>query len=388
MIKKILGAALVAGLVAASVSIATTVSASCTPYTTTVVSDGTTVTVGGVSTDVLVPVGAWTASIPGASWIWANPADAGTEMFDKTFTFPGAVTSATLDIAVDNTYSVTLNGNAVGSDLTEFNFTLAGQDSYSVSAASFIGGTNTLKVTANNLTLIGGDGDAVEAPYSTNPAGVLFKLVVESEVCVSNDTVINNNDATVTNVVLSSANTGGNWAGGSYGGRGGRGGDIANDGGVQDVNDVDTGNGGNGGDAGLGGEVNSGNATANATLTNTVNDNDTNIDRCSCTGGGHGGDVTVRNGNVARVGNVLGALADTGDNEADGSYGGEGGQGGDVYNGGGNQNVSGNEEEPSTTGNGGNGGKSSDGGLVTTGNSASNASSTNVVNRNVTRIKR
>ncbi len=390
MIKKILSATLLAGLVVTSVSVAGTVSASCTPVVTTIVSDGTTVTVGGVSTSVLVPVGAWTASIPGASWIWASPADAGTEMFDKGFTFPGVVTSATLDIAADNTYGVTLNGNAVGSDASEVNFTLGGQDNYSVSTASFVAGTNMLEATVNNLTLAAGDGAATVAPSGENPAGLMYKLVVNSEVCVGDDTVINGNDATVTNIVLSGANTGGNSAGGSEGGKGGRGGKIANDGGNQNVNSTMTGNGGNGGDAGIGGEVNSGNALANASLDNTVNDNMTDIDRCACADGtgGRGGNVTVHNGSLARVGNEVGALADTGTNSADGSRGGKGGKGGDVSNGGGNQNINGTKEAPSTTGKGGNGGKSLDGGLVTTGNSESNASSTNVVNRNVTRIKR
>lgn len=209
--------------------------------------------------------------------------------------------------------------------------------------------------------------------------------------CCGNDTVINGNGATTTNIVGSVANTGGNSAGGSTGGNGGRGGRISNDGGNQNVNNSSTGNGGNGGNAGVGGEVNSGNATANAGLTNTVNDNDTSINRCACPGNDcRGGSTIVRNGNGAEVGNLVLSGADTGTNTADGSTGGKGGKGGDVKNTGhgGTQNVNG-----GSTGNGGKGGSSGigevpPGGLVTTGNSTSNNSTTNVTNRNVTRIGR
>ncbi|TSC62755.1 MAG: PE PGRS family protein [Parcubacteria group bacterium Gr01-1014_48] len=202
--------------------------------------------------------------------------------------------------------------------------------------------------------------------------------------------VENNNSALVTNVVTSSANTGWNWAGGSYGGRGGRGGDIANDGGVQNVDDSSTGDGGNGGNAGVGGEVDTGDALANATLTNTVNDNDTEVDLCGCdpehpTGEHEGHHVTVRNTNTASVDNLVAADADTGDNEAEGSHGGEGDRGGDIYNGSSSEGVQ--NVDGSSTGNGGKGGTGDAGGLVTTGHSTSNASATSVTNRNVTRIK-
>lgn len=210
--------------------------------------------------------------------------------------------------------------------------------------------------------------------------------------------VENGNSAVVTNVVTSGANSGGNWAGGSEGGKGGRGGRIANDGGSQNVNSAETGNGGNGGDAGVGGTITTGDALANANLDNTVNDNDTNIDLCGCnpehpTSEQTGHNVTVRNGNSADVLNAVTAGADTGNNDADGSRGGRGGKGGDIYNGGegqpegpatvgGSQNVN-----SSKTGKGGTGGAGADGGLVTTGHSESNAMATSVTNRNVTRIK-
>ncbi len=206
--------------------------------------------------------------------------------------------------------------------------------------------------------------------------------------------VENGNSAVVTNVVTSGANSGGNWAGGSEGGKGGRGGRIANDGGSQNVNMTTTGDGGAGGDAGVGGTITTGDALANVTLDNTVNDNDTTIDLCGCnpevpTGeqtGHH--DVTVRNGNSADVLNAVTAGADTGNNDADGSRGGRGGKGGDIYNGGTTEVVGGSQNvNSSETGKGGKGGTGADGGLIGTGHSESNAMATSVTNRNVTRIK-
>lgn len=369
---------------------------SCTSHTTTIVSDGTTMTVGGVSTDLPIPHPSWTASIPGASWIWASPADAATESFMKSFTFPGTVMSAMLDIAADNTYSVSLNGNAIGSDLTPVNFDLAGQDVYAVSTAFFVSGANSLDATVSNIP-IGGD---LGIPHPGNPAGLLFKLVVESEVCHGDVTVKNHNSASVYNEVLSGANTGGNKAGGSTGGDGGNGGNVANSGGNQNVNYAATGMGGNGGNGSVGGTVDTGAATANASVDNDINNNHTEVDLCGCnasstvsTSDVENGDVRVKNRNEAEVGNVVAAGADSGMNKAKGSRGGRGGSGGDIANDGGNQNVNGGVEAPTTTGNGGAGGNAGNaevggGGWVTTGAAKSDARAVNKINHNWTRVVR
>ena len=99
-----------------------------------------------------------------------------------------------------------------------------------------------------------------------------------------------------------------------------------------------------------------------------------------------GGDTHVVNKSAAVVGNTTDSGAYTGKNHAGGSYGGDGGRGGDIRNTGGDQDVDGGEETPSRTGRGGNGGNSNDGGVVESGNAVSEAWTTNVVNRSLTRI--
>jgi len=220
----------------------------------------------------------------------------------------------------------------------------------------------------HNNSSDGFDVDAVESEFSENcppPAH-------------GDDTVENDNEATVYNEVVALANTGGNGAGGSEGGNGGRGGDIRNNG--DDVDDSSTGNGGNGGSGDVGGTIYTGNANANAGVINDVNSNDTEINRCACNGT-EDGDVVVMNRNRAMVGNGVYAGANTGENGADGSSGGEGGNGGDIDN-------NGDDVDDSTTGSGGTGGSGSLGALIQTGHANSNAGVINVVNRNVTRILR
>lgn len=95
------------------------------------------------------------------------------------------------------------------------------------------------------------------------------------------------------------------------------------------------------------------------------------------------GDTKVKNYNTATVGNYLKVKADTGDNHAGGSTGGDGGSGGDIENSGTDQDV-----DKSSTGNGGNGGSASDGGLITTGSATAWGKIKNVVNKNDTEINR
>lgn len=358
--------------------------AACTPVTTEIVSDTVTMVDaanGGGNAVLVVPSVAWTASIPGASWIWESPADEASVGFARDFSIPGTITSATLDIAADNFYSVSLNGNFIGSELVDpFNFTLATQDTYGVSTAFFVSGTNTLMVTASNQ---GG------VPSGINPAGLLFKLTVESDVCgtddIGNTSVKNWNSATVENLLVVKADTGDNYAGGSEGGDGGNGGDVENEGTDQDVDTATTGNGGNGGNAGPGGIVLTGMAIARGKIVNVVNTSDTAITRCGCNGPKDKveGDDKVKNYSDANVGNAGIVKADTGDNTAAESEGGDAGNGGDIENESSTQDV-----KDSNTGNGGNGGNGSFGGLVRTGDSSAEGKIVNVVNKNVTRILR
>ena len=94
------------------------------------------------------------------------------------------------------------------------------------------------------------------------------------------------------------------------------------------------------------------------------------------------GNTKVKNYNDATVENYLKVKADTGDNTAGGSYGGNGGNGGDVLNNGGD------DIKNSWTGNGGNGGNADIGGTVLSGNATAWGKIKSVVNKNDTEINR
>ncbi|MDA3840524.1 MAG: hypothetical protein PF572_05510 [Patescibacteria group bacterium] len=225
----------------------------------------------------------------------------------------------------------------------------------------------------------------------------------DSECNSGSDVVINDNEAFVMNRVSSSANTGGNTAGGSYGGDGGDAGDIRTRG---DVNQSSTGNGGVGGDGNTGGTVYTGNAYASTSLYSEVNSNTSSIDRCSCGGDDccDEGHVVVYNRNRAIVMNDASSWANTGDNMAEGSYAGRGGDGGTINpedrfmprpagvdieeKGAENGDDDDGRVDESMTGEGGAGGNAGAGGLVETGESRSSTTYVNVVNRNLTRILR
>ncbi len=127
---------------------------------------------------------AWTATISDASWIWStdpvviNPDPAyEIETFVKEFEVGGTPTGATLEIAADNTYSVTLNGNAICGDTYQANFTSDSQDICNIDAEDLLIGTNELEITVTNLD----HGDDAQG----NPAGLMYKLTIngDCEVC-------------------------------------------------------------------------------------------------------------------------------------------------------------------------------------------------------------
>ena len=126
---------------------------------------------------------AWTASISGATWIWAtdpvesptNDADL-TKKFTRTFSIVGTPTSGTLEIAADNHYTAKVNGNVVPVVFDENNFQLGTQDSYDISSY-LVSGSNTIEIEVTNKE-IGENGDP-----AANPAGLLYKISLTNNEC-------------------------------------------------------------------------------------------------------------------------------------------------------------------------------------------------------------
>jgi len=142
----------------------------------------------------------------GADWIWetrltsdpgADAAETGRVVkFERTFTIPCSPIGATLDITVDNGYTVWINGNLVGcaqvepawtdpctgccegweiSDLTEPHVhtdNWSTIESYTIPASYLVEGPNTLVILAANEQLPDGTAES-------NPAGLIYWLEVE-----------------------------------------------------------------------------------------------------------------------------------------------------------------------------------------------------------------
>ncbi len=124
---------------------------------------------------------AWTANVPGASWIWwtdptpeAEKGIESTYTFRKTFTWMGPISGATLSLATaaDNGYEIWLNGVNIGSDLGEQNYNLAGQDSYTGFSGQIVQGTNVLEIKVTNTA-------RPEGQTWDNPGGLLYKLAID-----------------------------------------------------------------------------------------------------------------------------------------------------------------------------------------------------------------
>ncbi|MES2315374.1 MAG: hypothetical protein V4486_01410 [Patescibacteria group bacterium] len=131
---------------------------------------------------------AWTASIPSALWIWAtNPVQFPdgndlTKVFTKTFNIVGTPTSGSLEIAADNTYVAKVNGITVGSETVNGN-TFAAQQTYNV-LPQLHTGSNTIEITATNWVHGAGHADFPQ-DASSNPAGLLYKLSINNNECVT-----------------------------------------------------------------------------------------------------------------------------------------------------------------------------------------------------------
>jgi len=194
----------------------------------------------------------------------------------------------------------------------------------------------------------------------------------------SNVDVTNTNSANVSNDVDVSSSTGGNDADGGSGSTAGDGGDVN----YSDDNNS-AGNGGNGGNGGDGGVIVTGDAYADALVTNDLNYNRTRVELCGCEEDSEDGDVSVSNDNGASVSNNVDVRAKTGYNVADGGDASEcecgaAGDGGDVTY----------SDDDNSAGDGGDNGDAGWGGLISTGSATSFATVFNTVNTNVTRIRR
>jgi len=146
----------------------------------TIVSDTSTFTGGVQSVATYNQNPLWTASIPGATWIWStfkvlSPLATSTATFTKTFIATSTPSQATLSIAADNSYVVRINGVVVGQSADEFNFTSTTQDVYSVGSV-ITAGVNTITFEVKNHAFANGTPE-------TNPAGLLYKLELTGDGC-------------------------------------------------------------------------------------------------------------------------------------------------------------------------------------------------------------
>ncbi|MEK7462448.1 MAG: DUF4114 domain-containing protein, partial [Patescibacteria group bacterium] len=125
---------------------------------------------------------AWTADIPGATWVWdtlqANEIDDEESeifTFKETFTVNNP-TLGDLDIAADNDYELIVNG------VTVVSFADGGDDSHYGSLTKddidllpfLVDGDNEIIVKVKNFGL-------TNSSYIQNPAGLLYKLVVKGD---------------------------------------------------------------------------------------------------------------------------------------------------------------------------------------------------------------
>lgn len=108
-----------------------------------------------------------------AAWIWGDnpvvdPVSSTTQTFKKGFNWTGgAVTSATLKLASDNSHAVTL-GSFTGGNAGEFNY--GAVSTYNV-ASGIVAGANSLAIAVENFPMSGGT-------TASNPAGLMYELTI------------------------------------------------------------------------------------------------------------------------------------------------------------------------------------------------------------------
>lgn len=101
----------------------------------------------------------WTASIPGAIWIWdyphvTNPALTQTCMFTNYFNVLGIPITAEIYIAADNNFKLYVNNILVREDYSENNFELSTQKHYSI-LSYLVTGINKLYFEVTNIGAYG-----------------------------------------------------------------------------------------------------------------------------------------------------------------------------------------------------------------------------------------
>jgi len=198
------------------------------------------------------------------------------------------------------------------------------------------------------------------------------------------------NRGSIQNVTQADSHTGNNIALGSTGGSGGTGGDVTNSGGGNENNGgASAGNGGNGGDGGAGGLIETGDATADAGSSNSLNGTDVEVALdCECPEDINSLtiELDVNNDRIAptqnHIDNFTDARSRSGDNLADGSAGGNGGVGGVVDSGSGDENNGG-----ASAGTGGEGGAAGFGGTIRTGAASSTSGALNLLNTTILRVR-
>lgn len=130
---------------------------------------------------------AWTAYIPGATWIWnawkvADPSVDEQVRFRKEFVLPDeTILAARLAVAADNGYRILINETPIGADNGEFNYNQNGQDQYIVDPSILAIGQNSLSMQVQNMGISG------ETNPENNPGGALYKLTVVTGSCPDTD---------------------------------------------------------------------------------------------------------------------------------------------------------------------------------------------------------
>ncbi len=125
----------------------------------------------------------WT-SITGAEWIWKteeveNPEEDEVYYFEKHFDIHGTVSSATLEVAVDNSYKVWINDELID-DRFNVEDNYSETRIYSIDSGKFDDTENVIKFKVKNWEQPGGT-------WETNPAGLLYRLDIERNTCYEPD---------------------------------------------------------------------------------------------------------------------------------------------------------------------------------------------------------
>lgn len=160
--------------------------ASTPTQTTSLYTNASTWTATGGASDTVISectTPSWTATVPNgnAKWIWVNDTNPGcpahpgnapleTVDFSTSFNVPGAPEHTTLNVAVDNTAEIYVNGQDVGPVVG-----FATSTPVDITSSLIADATNTLSIVATNAVNPGCLGTMC------NPAGVLASVDVTSD---------------------------------------------------------------------------------------------------------------------------------------------------------------------------------------------------------------